>query len=526
MQPPSHRHASRPFGAFELGMGTLASRLLGFLRDAAIAALLGGGWVTDAFLVAFRLPNFARRLLAEGAFAYALVPGYQAAKKHGKQSAAAFTRTVTLILSVFFLAICLAGILFSREATLLLAPGLAHSPQTLATAAIFLSICLSYLPLAAGASVMAATLMAEKSFRAPAYAPAIFNLTILGFAAIAGIFCGTGSALAPYALCVGVVLAGGVQWAWLLRTLRSMEFSLAGPCCFRDANIKKTLCALPGSVSGAAGNQINILVAAVLASFMAEGSISALYFAERLIEFPLGVIGASLGLATLANISRPAREGAYSAEEQAVLAANALRATRLALFFALPAAVGIACLAFPITSLVFGHGEFGAEPLAQTSAALMAYAVGLPALAAAKPFLAIFGALRDAKTPWKSALIGLTVTTFLGGLSLAFGTVWVVAFSVSAAAWASCLYLGHIMTKRGLTPVPSIIWILKTCVACAAMAGCVLWARSFCVTDAATVLLCIPLGILVYTVTAWALRLEESSLARSMALAGLRRKGH
>lgn len=521
MQPAANPYDSRIPGALELGRGALVSRVLGFARDAAIAALLGGGWAADAFLIAFRLPNFTRRLLAEGAFAYALVPGYQAAKQRGPDSAATFARTVTVVLAGFFLLFSLAGVIFSRPAALVLAPGLAHAPQTLAAAAIFLALCLPYLPMAAGAAVTAATLMAEGSFRAPAYAPALLNVTIIAFAGLAFLVCGPGGDSAAYVLCAGIVAAGAVQWGVQLRALARKGFPLAGPLRFRDRNLGATLRALPPSAFGAAGNQVNILVAAILASFLAEGSISALYFAERLIEFPLGIIGTAVGLATLTNMSRPLPDRSFAgtpAGKNAALQAGLDRAARLALFLSLPAAVGTACLAAPVTALIFGHGEFGAEPLARTSAALLAYTAGLPALAAARPFLAAYGALRDAQTPLKSALLGLAATIVLGGPALFLGAAWALALAVSFAAWINLIHLGHVLARRGVWPVPPAIWLLKTGLANGIMAGCVLWAKSVCATDVAAVLVCIPLGILVYFAAAFALRLEECGPVRELII--------
>ena len=519
--------------ALALGQGTLASRMLGFVRDACIAALLGSGWVADALLVAFRLPNFARSLLAEGAFAYTLVPGYQASKMRDPQQAWVFVRSMTLALFVVFGLLVLAGAVFSNHIAIVLAPGFHDMPDILNLASKFMVLCLLSLPLVSGAAVSSAALMVEGFFKPPAYASAVFNVVVILSAGAAFVLFGAGDDRAPYVLCIGVIAAGMVQWVYQIFFLRRLGYSPVGPIALGDPLLVRSLRALPRSILGVSGNNVNLLLAALLASFLAEGSISALYFAERLIGFPLGIIGISVGLAALSDLSAIAAgfKDAKDAARQDLLAAakslfseRLVKSCRVTFFFALPAAVGTACLAVPLTAVIFGRGEFDADALVRTSNALLAYILGLPALALIRPLLAGLGALEDTKTPMRGALAGLLATGVCGVLLLPAEIPWGPALAVSVAAWVNAAILIRALVKLGHSPLPGLAWPLKTLFACALMAGCVLWTASFFASNlgkAATV----PLGIVVYFAAAYLLRLEECALTSRLLMKVFRKRG-
>lgn len=508
--------------AVTLGKGTLASRLLGFLRDAAIAALLGGGWVADALLVSFRLPFIARTVLAEGAFAYTLVPAFRSLKDADAERAWAFVRSTTLALFVFFCLFVVFGALFPDNIALIFAPGFHAAPEVLGLASGFMALAFVSLPLVSGAAVSSAALMAEGRFGPPAYASAVFNLVVILAAGAAWVLSGPGGTGAPYMLCGGVVAAGVVQWGYQTFFLRRQGFVPCGPTAFRDPVFTRSLRALPGSVFAVSGHHANLLVVAFLASFLAEGSISALYFAERLVLFPLGVIGASTGLAALSDLAALApsrnREGRDAAADRERFTERLAMAGRATLFFALPAAVGAACLAFPLTDAIFGHGEFGPEALSRTGYALLAYLAGLPALALARPLLAALSALGDASAPTRAALAGLFATAVLGALSLALNAPWALALSVSLAAWLNAALLLRSLAKRGFSPLSGRVWIARVSLACAVMAACVVWtAGGF--SSSSGKLAAVPLGVVVYFAAAFLLRLEEvARIFRSAAV--------
>ncbi len=543
MTHPEHpRRAPQPglAGALTLGKGALASRLLGFARDALIASLLGGGALADAFLVAFRLPNFLRRLLAEGSLAYALVPACIRLRQGGAESgrARAFARSVLALSVLCFALAALAGIALARPLALALAPGLAARPETLDLAALFLALCLPYLPLAAGAAVSSGLLLAGGDFRAPSFAPVALNLAMLAAIAAAFVLYGPGRPETPRLLCAGVVLAGAAQWLCQIPALRRAGYGMRmqGPAArketerrirfavLRDPEALAVLRATPAASLGAASAQINALAAALIASFLAEGSISAVYFAERLLEFPLGLIGASLGLSTLAGFSRIAGNASSAAPGNSgpdipACTACLTESARMAFFCSLPAALGLACLARPLVGLCFGHGAFSDTALAATSEALLAYCAGLPALAAARPRLAALNALGDAETPARSAIWGLGITLVLGAASLPLNAAAGPALAATVAAWANTALLARALARRGIRADLPAAWLARTLAACALTALPVLGITACVRSDAASVLLGAPAGVIVYLAAARLLRIREAALCLEAARA-------
>ena len=529
MPPPPRSSAGN---ALTLGQGTLVSRILGFVRDACFAALLGSGWAADALLVAFRLPNFARGLLAEGAFAYTLVPAYQEAKTLGPWQTWVFVRSMTLALFAIFGLLVLAGVVFSDHIALILAPGFHDMPDILDMASTFMVLCLLSLPLISGAAVSSAALMAEGRFTAPAYSSAVFNTVVILFVGAAFILFGAGDERTPYVLCTGAIAGGMAQWAYQTYFLRGLGYFPLGPVAFKDPLLVRSLRVLPKSMFGVSGGSVNLFLAVFLASFLAEGSISALYFAERLLGFPVGLIGISVGLAALSDLSAigtSLKNAATSAREDLVAVNRAffterlVKACRITLFFALPAAVGTACLAVPLTAVIFGRGEFDAGALIRTSNALLAYIPGIPALALIRPLLAGLGALDDMKTAVRGVLAGIAAMTVFGLLLLFTGWPWGPALAVSLASWANAAILIRKLAILGHSPLPSLAWAVKTFLACALMAACVLWATSFFDSNlgkAATV----PMGILVYFGAAALLRLDECGMVFRI-LARVRKNG-
>ncbi|CAK7028998.1 MAG: putative lipid II flippase MurJ [Desulfovibrio sp.] len=512
--------SNRPFSAtttaLTIGEGTFASRLLGFARDAAIAALVGAGGAGDALLLAFRIPNAVRQLLAEGAFAYVLVPAYTEQKHAGYGNASRCIRSIGAVLFLLFALTALAAYLFAEPLALLLAPGFADAPEIRALAASLVGPCFVALPFTAGAAVFSAALMAEGNVRSPAYSSALFNAVIIMAAGVAFIVYGTGHASALYCICWGVAAAGLAQWLTQARSFSRIGGRLYGPLAPTAPEVTRTLRALPGSFFGIGGHQANMLAAAFFASFLAEGSVSSLYFAERLLAFPLGIIGASVGLAALIDLS----SATSAAEQHALFSSRLTKAMRATLFFALPAAVGVACLATPLTAAIFGRGEFGAADTARTSAALLAYMFGLPALALTRPLLAACSAIRDTKTPFRSALAAFAVTILVSAALLVTNASWAPALAVSLAAYANlglllyALGKNNSVTRSAFSLPPS--WLVRVLVCNVVMAACVL-GYAFLVSSNVAKLGAVPLGVAIYFGAAWCMRLEESALAETVA---------
>ncbi len=434
-------------GAAILGGGALLSRLLGFARDALFAHVLGAGWIADAFLLAFRLPNFWRRLVAEGAFALAFVPQYSHLRQTDPTGADAFSRAAFKGISLFGLGLAVLGMLGAPALALLLAPGFASDPERLDLTAHLLRICLGYLPLASGAAILSGILLSRERYGAPSISALVLNLALIsaGFLAIF-LF---PAALLPTAFCLGLgLLVGGfLQGLSQMPALRMAGWSLKGPSPLLAPENKKFLKSLPLVLAGAAPHQLTLVLAAFLASFEAPGSIAALYFAERLLELPLGLVGVTVGLAALGELSGLKREDGSPGR---AFDERLCAALRLTLLFSLPATAGLTALANPLVSMLFGHGAFSHEAVNLTAGLLWAYAWGLPATAASRPLLSAANTLRRPGLPLRATLFSLAVATLSGpALASTLGTPG-IALAVSLGAWSNTIFLFLGLKKYGL----------------------------------------------------------------------------
>ncbi|MDR2504117.1 MAG: murein biosynthesis integral membrane protein MurJ, partial [Deltaproteobacteria bacterium] len=275
--------------ALALGVGLGFSRLLGLARDMFFAGLLGGGLAADIFLAAFRLPHFARRLLHEGAPALAFIPAFVREEAHGgRESALAFGRAAWLELVLAALLLSLAGAAAAGALARMLLPGLSGEAALLEMTAGFIRLGLFYLPLAAGAATGSALLMALGHYAAPACAPLVLNLGLLAAGGLALLAGHSGSAAAE-TLCLGLILGGLLQNAVQFMAARGLRVRLAGRVSLTAPANLGFLRAMPPAICGAAAHQLHMLAVTVAASFLHQGGISALYYAERLLELPVAL---------------------------------------------------------------------------------------------------------------------------------------------------------------------------------------------------------------------------------------------
>ena len=446
---PTMSH-STTHGTATLAVGILASRLLGFVRDMLLAYLLGPG--ADPFLVAFRVPNFFRRLLAEGSLGMA--HGAEASRRllsGGSAAALAFSRAVCLRLFLIFLPATVLLAVLALPLTFLFAPGLAAQPPALEKSAMLLRLCLPYLPLCAASAIAFAHASALENFRPQAWSPLFLNCLILLAGGTALLLypqgaspavSGSGLTGTEILLCLGIVCGGLVQAGVGLRCLRRPAGDAGGKARVALPDVYALLRRLPASALGAAPQQIHLLAGTMLASFLAPGGISALYFAERLFELPLGLAGVAVGLGALPRLAALAARG-----DREDFSRTLSDGIRLSAFFSLPAAAGLFALAFPLADLLFGHGAFSQEQVACTAAALRIYAFGLPAMCATRPLLAAASALGLERAPLKTACLSLVilVPVSLAGMFAAGGDPAMaaagLALGLSAGAWANALLL-------------------------------------------------------------------------------------
>ena len=421
-----------------VGGYTLASRLLGFVRDIMIAALLATGPVADAFFVAFRFPNMFRRLVGEGAFAVAFVPLFAGRLEgEGRVAALRFAEEALAVLLWAMLAALVVAELAMPWIIAGFAPGFDGTARELAIE--FTRLTFPYLLFMALVALLGGVLNAFYRFAAAAAAPILLNLVL-----IAALGLGAGMLETPaHALAWGVAVAGAGQFLWLLVVCARAGAGLRLVRPRLTPGVRRLLrLMLPGAV-GAGVHQINLLVSTVIASFQA-GAVSYLYYADRVTQLPLGVVGVAMGVALLPLLSRQLRAGATAA---ALDSQN--RALEFSLLLTLPATAALVAIPGPIVGVLFEHGAFGAADTRATAAALAAFAAGLPAYVLVKVLSPGFFAREDMVTPVKIAA-GALVGNIVLCLALVgpFGHVG-IALATALASWLNAALLALALYRRG-----------------------------------------------------------------------------
>jgi putative peptidoglycan lipid II flippase len=412
--------------------GTLASRLLGFARDAMVAALLGAGPVADAFLVAFQLVNVVRRLLTEGALNTALVPAWLRVREaDGAVAAAAFAgRVLGTVSAGLIVAAALIGLLMPFVMTAL-APGFAGH-ATLQLAVDDARLMLPYLAFAGPVTVMMALLNAQGRFALTAFSPLLFNIALIAVTmALLGWRQDAADAALIIAATVGV--AGLLQ---LLILVLRRGGSIATPLRVSfDAPMRGFLGkAIPGMIASA-GPQLLVVAGAIIAS-SSPSAVSWLYFANRLIELPLGIVGVAMGTVLIPELTRALR-----GDDRVAMAHAESRGLELAVGTALPATLGLIVLSEPVVRMLFEHGAFTTVDTAATAQALMWLSLGLPAHVLVKALSPAFFAREDTATPLFATLRGVVVAILLAlVLGRLFGAGGIAA-GIALGAWSSALAL-------------------------------------------------------------------------------------
>jgi putative peptidoglycan lipid II flippase len=413
--------------------GTLASRLLGFARDSMIAALLGTGPVADAFLVAFQLVNVVRRLLTEGALNAALVPAWLRVREtEGADAAAAFAgRVLGTISAALIAATALIGLLMPLVMTAI-APGFAGH-ETLQLAVNDARLMLPYLAFAGPATVMMALMSAQARFALTAFSPLLFNIALISVMIVL-----LGWRQDPHDAALAIAATIGI--AGLLQLLilvwRRGDTGIARPLRIAfDPQMRGFLGkAMPGMIASS-GPQLLVVAGAVIAS-SSPSAVSWLYFANRLIELPLGIVGVAMGTVLVPELTRAVRGG----DRESVMQAES-RGLELAVGLALPATLGLIALAEPIVRMLFEHGAFVAADTTATAHALMWLATGLPAHVLVKALSPAFFARDDTRTPLVATLKGFAVAILLAlVLGRLFGADGIAA-SIALGAWSGALSL-------------------------------------------------------------------------------------
>jgi putative peptidoglycan lipid II flippase len=429
-------------GVLTVGGLTLVSRLTGFARDILIAAFLGAGPLADAFFAAFKLPNFLRRLFAEGAFNAAYVPLFAGTlEAEGRDAARAFAETVQALLLLVLTVLVGAAILLMPWVVRVFAPGFEPGGLRYEATVELARVTFPYLLFIAMAALYGGILNSLGRLGPPAAAPILLNLCLIAALLIPTPFLSSQA----HALAWGVFAAGLAQLLWLVLSTRrqGMAPRLARPRL--TPALRLFFRRLLPAAGGAGIAQINLVIDLVFASLLPTGAVSYLYYADRLNQLPLGVVGVAIGTALLPLLSRQLRAGSL---EAALYSQN--RALELALLLTLPAALGLILLAQPIIQVLFERGAFGPDATAATAAALAAFALGLPAYVLQKVLAPCFHARGDTVTP-----VVVAGAALLANVAL----IWVligpfahvgIALATGISNWLGALLLGFRLHARAL----------------------------------------------------------------------------
>src|SRR6202165_4814876 len=424
---------------FTVGGLTLLSRVNGFARDILLAAVLGAGPVADAFFVALRLPNHFRAIFAEGAFNAAFVPAYAHLYGRSEQSAKLFAdRIFTLLLSTQIMLLVVAW-LFMPQVIGILAPGFSDDPARGELAIALTRITFPYLLLVTLVTLYGGMLNVMHRFASAAAAPIFLNLSMMATLALAGLFPGPG-----YAAAWGVLIAGFLEFFLLAADAARSGILPRFARPKLDEDVRAFFRALGPATVGSMGTQVALFADTIIATFLPAGALSALYYADRLNQLPIGVIGIAIGTVLLPEMSRRLTSG-----DQAGAMASQRRAFDFTLLFSVPFVAAFLTVADVTLRAMFARGAFSKTDAAAAGATLAAYAVGLIPFVLIRSAVATFYARKDTSTPVKAALIGVAVNVALK-IALVGALAQVgLALATAAGAWVNLLLVLAFAVRRG-----------------------------------------------------------------------------
>jgi putative peptidoglycan lipid II flippase len=417
---------------------TMLSRVLGFVRDTIIARTFGAGVASDAFVVAFKLPNLLRRIFAEGAFSQAFVPILAEYKtQQGDEAARTFLAYVTGLLTLVLAVVTLIGVLAAPWIVWASAPGFADEAERFELTTDLLRITFPYILLISLSSLAGAVLNTWNRFTVPAFVPTLLNVSMIVFAVF----------LTPYfdppimALGWAVLVGGLMQLLFQLPHLKKIGMLVLPRLNLKDTGVWRVMKQMGPAIFGVSVSQISLIINTIFASFLVAGSVSWMYYADRLMELPSGVLGVALG-----TILLPALSKTYSAANRDEYSKLLDWGLRLCFLLALPSAVALAVLAEPLTVSLFEYGKFTANDSLMTQQALIAYSIGLLGIILVKILAPGFYAQQNIKTPVRIALVTLAATQVMNVL---FVFVFPLAHAGLALAigLAACLNAGLLYWK-------------------------------------------------------------------------------
>lgn len=457
---------------------TLLSRISGLARDVLIARAFGAGPLTDAFWVAFRIPNLLRRLFAEGAFSQAFVPILGAARsERGDENIRALLDRVAVLLTAALMLLTAVGVIAAPWLVTLMASGLRESAHTGAfdAAADMTRIMFPYILCMSLVAFASGVLNTWRRFAVPAFTPVLLNLCMIG----ASLWLAPRMEIPIYGLAIGVMAGGvaqlAVQWAALARLGLTPRLSCGLRQAWGDPAVKRILRQMAPATLGVSVAQISLLINTNIATWLTPGSVTWLSFADRLMEFPTALLGVALGTVLLPSLS-----AAHARDDRAAYSQLLDWGLRLVLLLGLPASLGMMLLSDGLVATLFHYGAFHAEDVQQTRLAVIAYSAGLIGLLSVKILAPGFYARQDIRTPVKIAIAVLVLTQILNAVFVPLLAHAGLALAIGLGACANALALLVGLRRRGVY-APAAGWgrfILRLLPALAALAAVLCWAQS------------------------------------------------
>lgn len=444
---------------------TFISRITGLIRDVVMANLIGPGALADAFFVAFRIPNFLRRIFGEGAFSQAFVPVFTELTERNTAEAKRFVSASSGMLGAVTLVLTVLGIVFAPFIVRVFAPGFVDDPEKFNLTVDALRIMFPYLFCISLVAMSAGVLNTVNRFAIPAVTPVLLNICLI----LAMWFLIPVLENAALALAYGVLIAGFVQLLFQVPSLRKESYLLWPKIERGNESVNKVFTLMLPAVFSVSVAQVNMLVNTLLASFLVTGSVSWLYFSDRLMEFPVGVFGIALATVVLPSLSKEYTSG--SAESFSAMMDWALR---WVVVIAVPATVALYLLATPLLTTIFQYNAFTTHDVAMSATALQAFAIGVCGFIFVKVLAPGFFARQDTRTPMRIAVASVAVNVVLSIILVRSMAHTGLALAISIAAWVNAALLFVVLWRRGIfTPQPGWLWFsLRIFIAVALMGAC------------------------------------------------------
>lgn len=418
------------------------SRIAGFVRDIMTAAILGAGPVADAFFIALKLPNLFRRITAEGAFSVSFVPLYSSTiEDEGEEAAERFAGNAFAVMFSILSVFTVLAVIFMPYVLYAIAPGFADDPIRYEYAVEFSRVSFPYLLLMSLTALLGGVMNAHHRFAPFAFVPTLFNLSLIAALLLSSHFPTPG-----HALSWGLLVSGFLQLAFLWFCMKRARIRIVITRPRLDDKVRRVFRLMGPGLVGAGVVQLNLFFDIMIASFLAEGAISHLYYADRLNQLPLGVVGIAVGTALLPMLSRALARAVKEGQENGEARDLFNRALEYCLLLALPAAAALAVIPLTLITVLFERGAFTAADSQTTAAILACYSIGLPAYIAAKVFSTVHWARHDTKTPVKISIIGVLLNIVVAVSLAPFMGVVGIALATGLTAWVQ--YVLHVRAVK------------------------------------------------------------------------------